>query len=227
MGLSQAKAYKLMGYKDVGDLTAIADFIKHVNDAASADYKAVVTDFAAAKAARETLEAQVRDLRDQLQPSCEAFVKARNKLVVGSDQEGPLMNRLLAAQGKSYNMMLLGKPVRGCVDQCKVDSHGSKSRVPCDLGGCRGTLEGMSKLDSVLGGLEWKDRDADARSYCAEPGDHELSLDGPGGWEDMEEEASVPLGVAAFALLAGAPELPQPKAASSRCCHTRPVADFL
>eukprot|EP00927_Polykrikos_kofoidii_P079032 TRINITY_DN75827_c0_g1_i1.p1 TRINITY_DN75827_c0_g1~~TRINITY_DN75827_c0_g1_i1.p1 ORF type:complete len:282 (-),score=33.86 TRINITY_DN75827_c0_g1_i1:164-1009(-) len=176
--------------KSIGDLEAVASLIKHVNDGALSSFDATVSNFKQAKAAREQLDATITQLREQLQHSCEEYADARHHLIVGDSTNGPpLMNKILTAQGNANNLMLLDQRVNGCVDSCKLPGQEGK-RGPCDLGGCRGMLEGTHRLEQVLGGTQWKRRDDEARRICTTvPDNRTLLIDSPAGWEENVQEA--------------------------------------
>merc|ERR1712187_846311 len=98
-------------------------------------------------------------------------------------------------------MMLLGQPIYGCVDTCKVPKQPTEGepapeeptfpKVWCDLGGCRGVLNGTQQLEEVLGGMSWKARDEDARKFCSLPNEnHTMEIDVPAGWDDEEAVTS-------------------------------------
>merc|ERR1712032_38844 len=101
----------------------------------------------------------------------------------------PLFKRMLHAQGEAYNMMLLGKRIHGCIDTCKIAGQEGDPRN-CEVGSCKSTLRSTRRLETLLGGLEWKRRAESARRYCATYDTaHDMKLDPPAGWEELQESS--------------------------------------
>eukprot|EP00747_Dinoflagellata_sp_TGD_P192429 gnl/TRDRNA2_/TRDRNA2_57239_c0_seq1.p1 gnl/TRDRNA2_/TRDRNA2_57239_c0~~gnl/TRDRNA2_/TRDRNA2_57239_c0_seq1.p1 ORF type:complete len:113 (-),score=13.69 gnl/TRDRNA2_/TRDRNA2_57239_c0_seq1:7-345(-) len=63
----------------------------------------------------------------------------------------------------------------------------------CDRHGCHGSLECMQQLEGLVGGVEWRGRDAEAMAACAESPKLKMTLEPPAKWEPEEKDASMSL----------------------------------
>lgn len=194
-----------LGWRSTGDLQAIQEKIDQANGTIRNDLAEVLSAQDQVILARSSLDNQMSVLRHSLQPYCENYVKTRTGILKGDENNPPLMNAGLLAQGKQLIALATGEKVFGCINDCDVPKDMSaRGPIPCDTStGCHSLLWTTRTLEGFVGNRVWRDRNKEVADAC---GGHsyEMKLHPPQGWgmDDAKEASGIsPAESSAFALI--------------------------
>lgn len=173
-----------IGRKSIGDLQSAQKLIDHANNTVSHDFAEVKKAMTEVLEARKHLYADLNPERRKLSPICQGYVEQRERLLFGKDSKPPLKDLCMLAQGDVNVALGLGQMPQGCVNSCRSGVDGTQDPPgKCNLSGCQGKLRATRQLEMMLGGLEWKKRDAEVQQLCAKHPDWDLAIPPPAGWE--------------------------------------------